>query len=150
TYYVSTTENQILSLPSDIVSGYSSRVINAGEVRNNGVEVVVTGTPIRNTNFEWDITANWSTNHNEIISLNDNLERQTLATVYQGSLIATVGGSTTDLYGTKYVRDDQGNQVFENGVPVRTTTTEYLGNVAPDWRAGLTNTIRYKDFRFSA
>lgn len=150
TYYVSTTENQILSLPNDIVSGYSSRVINAGEVRNNGVEVVVTGTPIRNTNFEWDITANWSTNHNEIISLNDNLERQTLATVYQGSLIATVGGSTTDLYGTKYVRDDQGNQVFENGVPVRTTTTEYLGNVAPDWRAGLTNTIRYKDFRFSA
>lgn len=149
TYYMSTTENQILSLPSDIVSGYSSRVINAGEVRNRGVELVINGTPIKRANFDWNITANWALNRNRILTLNDNLERQTLATVWQGHLIATKDGRTSDLYGTKFVRDDVGNMVFENGIPVRTTTQEYLGNTAPDWRAGLTNTFRYKDFRFS-
>lgn len=149
TYYMSTTENQILSLPNDIVSGYSSRVINAGEVRNRGVELVLNGTPIKRADFDWVVSANWALNHNEILTLNDNLERQTLAQVWQGYLIATKGGRTSDLYGTKFVRDEAGNQVFENGIPVRTTTQEYLGNTAPDWRAGLTNTFRYKDFRFS-
>src|SRR5690606_16457496 len=121
TYYMSGTENQILSLPNDIVTGYSSRVINAGEVRNRGVEVVLTGTPVKNTDFNWDINVNWSMNRNKIMALNDNLERQTLASVWQASLIATVGGRTTDLWGPKFLRDDQGNQVFENGIPVRTS-----------------------------
>jgi TonB-linked SusC/RagA family outer membrane protein len=150
TFYASSTKNQILSLPNDIVSGYSSRVINAGEVRNKGVEIVATGTPIKSSDFEWDVTVNWSHNHNEIIELNDNLERQTLAQVWQGHLIGTVGGSTTDLWGTKFVRDDQGNMVFNNGVPTWSSSPEYIGNTAPNWRAGLTNTFRYKNFRFSA
>lgn len=137
-------------MPNDIVSGYSSRVINAGEVRNKGVEIVATGTPIKSADFEWDVTVNWSHNHNEIIELNDNLERQTLAQVWQGHLIGTVGGSTTDLWGTKFVRDDQGNMVFNNGVPTWSSSPEYIGNTAPNWRAGLTNTFRYKNFRFSA
>src|SRR5690606_5877944 len=47
TYYRSSTENQILALPNDIVSGYSSRVINAGEVQNRGVELLLNGTPIK-------------------------------------------------------------------------------------------------------
>lgn len=149
TYYMSGTENQILSLPNDIVTGYSSRVINAGEVRNRGVEVVLTGTPVKNTDFNWDINVNWSMNRNKIMALNDNLERQTLASVWQASLIATVGGRTTDLWGPKFLRDDQGNQVFENGIPVRTSTSEYIGNIAPDWKAGVTNTFRYRNFRLS-
>jgi TonB-linked SusC/RagA family outer membrane protein len=149
TYYKSSTENQILSLPNDIVSGYSSRVINAGEVQNKGVELVLTGKPIQQDDFDWDVIVNWSMNRNKIIELNDNLEKQTLSTVWQASLIGTVGGRTTDLWGPKFQRDDEGNQVFANGVPVRTSTSEYIGNIAPDWKAGLTNTLRFKDFRFS-
>lgn len=149
TYYMSSTENQILSLPNDIVSGYSSRVINAGEVQNRGVELIFNGSPIKSKNFEWNMIANWAMNRNEIIALNDNIERQTLANVWQAYLIGTVGGTTTDLYGTKFVRDDAGNMVFNNGVPVKTTTQEYIGNTAPKWKAGLTNNFRYKDFKLS-
>ncbi|MFD1770481.1 SusC/RagA family TonB-linked outer membrane protein [Sphingobacterium suaedae] len=149
TYYQSSTQNQILALPNDIVSGYSSRVINAGEVQNRGVELVLTGTPIKHTDFDWNVHVIWSMNRNKIIELNDNLERQTLAQVWQAYLMGTVGGRTSDLWGTKFVRDDAGNMVFNNGIPVRTTTQEYIGNTAPDFKAGLTNTLRYKDFRFS-
>lgn len=149
TYYMMSTENQILSLPNDIVSGYGSRVINAGEVQNRGVELVLNSTPIQREQLEWNIVANWAMNRNEIIELNDNLERQTLATVWQAHLIGTVGGTTTDLYGTRFVRDDAGNMVYNNGVPVRTTTQEYIGNTAPKWKAGLTNNLRYRDFKLS-
>ncbi len=149
TYYMSSTENQILSLPNDIVTGYSSRIINAGEVQNKGVELVLNAKPIVKPDFDWNVMLNWSTNENEIMELNDNLEKQTLSTVWQASLIGTVGGRTTDLWGPKFLRDDAGNQVFENGIPVRTSTSEYIGNIAPDWKAGLTNTLRYKDFRLS-
>lgn len=149
TYYMSSTENQILSLPNDIVTGYSSRIINAGEVQNKGVELVLNAKPILTPDFDWNVMVNWSTNENEIMELNDNLEKQTLSSVWQASLIGTVGGRTTDLWGPKFLRDDAGNQVFENGIPVRTSTAEYIGNIAPDWKAGLTNTFRYKDFRLS-
>lgn len=149
TYYNSITKNQILALPSDIVGGYGNRVINAGEVKNKGWELIMTATPIKNKNFDWKVTANWSTNDNTIMSLTDNLERQTLTQVWQAYVIATVGGSTTDLWGTKFARDPNGNMVYKNGVPVRGTTPEYIGNTAPDWKGGLTNTFLYKNFRLS-
>jgi len=149
TLYSSNTRNQILTLPSDVVSGYSSRVINSGEIANKGIELVLRGHPITNADFDWEVVANWSTNHNEVLSLTDNLEQQTLNTVWQGHLIATVGGTTTDLWGTKFIRDPQGNIVYQNGVPTWTTTPEYIGNTSPDWKAGLTNNFNYKNFRLS-
>ncbi len=147
TYYSSNTENQILALPADIVAGYSSRVINAGEVRNRGVELVITGTPMKTPDWEWTIIGNWSANDNEILSLTDNLEQQTLTQVWQAYLIAKVGGSTSDLWGAKFVRDPDGNVVYANGVPTRGSVPEYIGNTAPHWKAGLSNTIRYRDLR---
>ncbi|MEZ4969267.1 MAG: SusC/RagA family TonB-linked outer membrane protein [Flavobacteriaceae bacterium] len=149
TLYTANTDNQILVLPNDIVSGYSNRVINAGLVKNRGVEIVLNGTPIRTNDFEWKLTGNWSTNDNEIMELTDNMEQQTLTTVWQSSLIATVGGSTSDVWGTKFVRDPEGNKVYKNGVPVRTSSKEYIGNTAPDWKAGLTNTLTYNNLRLS-
>lgn len=149
TYYNSVTKNQILALPSDIVAGYSSRVINAGEVQNRGWELIVNTTPIKHEDFNWQVIANWSTNDNKILSLTDNLEQQTLATVWQAYLIGTVGGSTTDLWGTKFLRDPNGNVVYNKGVPMKGTTPEYIGNTAPDWKYGLTNTFLYKNMRLS-
>jgi len=149
TYYSSSTENQILALPADIVAGYSNRVINAGEVRNKGVELVVTGTPIKSPDWEWTVIGNWATNDNKIMALTDNLEQQTLTTVWQGHLIATVGGSTSDLWGTKFVRDPDGNIVFANGVATRGSVPEYIGNTAPEWKAGLSSTLKYKNIRLS-
>ena len=145
TYYATSTKNQILTLPTDISTGYSSRVINAGEVQNKGVEIVLNATPIRSKNFEWQVTANWSTNRNEIVKLVDDLEQQTLSKVWIGYLIATPGGSTTDIWGTKFIRDTEGNIVYSNGVPMRTSAPEYIAKAAPKWKAGLVNTFKYKN-----
>ena len=149
TFYSAITKNQILSLPSDIVTGFSQKTINAGNVRNDGVEIVVTGTPAVSNDLRWDVTLNWSTNRNRIQSLTTNLVKQTLTSIWLASFVATKGGSTNDLWGKRFKRDPQGSIIYENGAPQYDDTTSFYGNVSPDWVAGVTNTIRYKNFHLS-
>lgn len=149
TFYSSDTRNQILTLPMDITTGFSSQVVNAGKVRNQGIELVLTGTPVRTENFEWNISGNWNMNDNEVLELRDGLEQQILASVVNGRLIATVGGSTTDLWGRKFVRNPEGQIIYSNGVPVLGNNFEYIGDASPDWKAGLSNSFSYKNLRFS-
>ena len=75
TLYNSTAKNQILSAPVSPTSGFSSQVINAGQVDNEGVEIILNGTPIRTDNFSWDVTANYGKNTSKIIALNGDIER---------------------------------------------------------------------------
>jgi len=117
-------------------------------VRNKGVELVLHGTPIKQGDFTWNVSANWSKNKNEVLELKDNLEEQVLATVVNGRLIAKVGGTTTALYGRKFVRSPEGQVVYSNGVPVLGADPEYIGDVAPKWKAGLVNTFKYKNWSF--
>ena len=67
-----------------------------------------------------------------------------------GEIGKTQTGTTSDLWGPKMVRDPEGNVVYANGVPTYTSTNEYIGRTTPDWKAGITNTVRYKNFRFTA
>ncbi|MBC7417433.1 MAG: SusC/RagA family TonB-linked outer membrane protein, partial [Pedobacter sp.] len=106
TYYNAFTQNQILSLPVSISTGYAQQVTNGGAVRSKGVELILTGTPLFSKNFRWDISANFSTNTTKVESLPGGAKQLTLAysriydspnqTVYY---IATEGGKIGDLWG---------------------------------------------------
>lgn len=148
TVYTSKTKNQILTLPMDITEGYSSQVINAGSVQNKGIELVLNGSPIKNDQFEWNVSANWAANKNEVLKLKDNLEQQVLGSVVNGRLIAKVGGTTTALYGRKFERSPDNQIIYSNGVPVLGSEFEHIGDVAPKWKAGLVNSFKYGDFTF--
>src|SRR5690606_9954097 len=65
-YYHNTTVNQVLEVPVDITSGYSYAFINGGKIRNNGVEIMLTGRPIRG-DFSWTPTITWAKNNNKIL-----------------------------------------------------------------------------------
>ena len=67
TYYKSVAKNQILSAVVSSTSGYNSQTINAGQVDNNGIEIMLSGTPVVKGGFTWDIMLNWSKNNSEII-----------------------------------------------------------------------------------
>jgi TonB-linked SusC/RagA family outer membrane protein len=55
TYYRSNTENQLIALAVPNATLFSSQYINAGLIRNSGVEVMLSGAPIRNQSFSWDM-----------------------------------------------------------------------------------------------
>lgn len=153
TLYQNTTENQILAIQLDPTTGYNSAIINAGKVQNKGVELSLTGSPIETQNLKWNTTITWSKNDNEILELSEGFgseESYILAEGGNAYIIAKKGGSTGDMYGYGFVRNDAGEIIYEDGLPIRPDDISYRGNVYADWRGGFLNEVTYKNFRFSA
>lgn len=153
--YKSNTKNQILRPLVDRSSGVSTAVINAGEVRNRGIEIAAGGSPFRNAaGFSWDINSTFTANRNKIVSLTESLPQFALQNGpgSRGTIFATVGGSLGDLYGRGYVRSPDGQIVYDGttGLPRLTTDVKYLGNTIPKFRTSLNNTFSYKSLRASA
>ncbi|QBO57982.1 SusC/RagA family TonB-linked outer membrane protein [Chryseobacterium salivictor] len=153
-YYKTKTINQILTLPISSGSGLSSASINAGRIDNWGYEVQLGFVPVKNANFTWNIDANWSQNRNEVVELlhNDVTDvSNVLLASYQGgvSLNAREGEAWGTLVGSDYV--------YLNGEKVINASTGYylrqgnqiIGNVTPDWLAGVRNSMNYKGVSLS-
>ncbi|WP_419868467.1 SusC/RagA family TonB-linked outer membrane protein [Chryseobacterium sp. CT-SW4] len=150
TLYQNMSENQIIPVSLPYESGYSSRIINAGKIRNRGVELSADWSPVRNKNFTWKVGANWSTNENRVMTVPegfDGIISNVGGVVYYK---AVMGGSLGDLYGFKLLRNEAGQVIYdENGLPARPAEIEKVGNAFPKWRAGLQNDFRIKNFTIS-
>ncbi|MEH0157968.1 SusC/RagA family TonB-linked outer membrane protein [Limibacter armeniacum] len=152
TFYQTITNNQILDVPVDPTTGYSRAVMNGGEIRNRGIELVLNGTPVQTENFRWNTTVTWSKNYNKVLSLPEELtDEQIIGSGGNATLIAKVGGTTGDIYGYGFVRSPEGEIVYdaESGLPVRPDEIQYIGNAYADWKGGWNNEFKYKNFRFS-
>lgn len=151
TLYRGTTKNQVLEVPIDPTTGYSRAVINSGEVRNQGIELVVNGKPVQHKNFTWSTSITWSKNYNKVLSLADELVNgQDIGTGGNATIRATVGGTTGDIYGFGFKRAPDGQIIYNaNGLPARPQAIQYIGNAYADWKGGILNEFSYKNIRFS-
>jgi len=154
TYYNSLTTNQITSLPIAISSGYKQQVINGGKVRSQGLEVVALIVPVRNENFRWNSTFNFSTNKSIVESLPQEEGRLTLgfSKIYD-SANQTVwfqvdkGGRIGDIYGTGYQRNENGDfLITNNGRYIANNELQKIGNYNPDFMLGWNNDFNYKNW----
>ena len=152
-YYNKDAKNQILKMNTPSSTGYAYKYVNAGNVRNSGVEIMLTGTPVKTKDFSWDVAFNFSKNKNKIMELADGIEQQVLSDPSYASMVDIVakeGGSYGDIYGKPYKRSDKGEILLtKDGLPEASGDKVKLGNNNPDWMGGLTNTFRYKDFDLS-
>lgn len=155
TLYQNTTVDEILGVSTPVESGYTTRIINAGEIRNRGIEMSLNAIPVKSKNFSWNVSANWSMNRNKVISLPEEYTGDnyyTISTV-AGVLYynAVVGGSLGDLYGFKLVRNADGQVVYDatTGLPSRPDRVEKVGNAFPKWRAGFQNDFKIKNWQIS-
>ncbi len=151
TYYKTNTRDQILPVDISHTTGYSQRVLNAGEVQNQGFEVVLGLDILRNPNgLTWTTQTNWSTNTSEVISLTEGLETIVLGTSRGLTVEARIG----EPYGTMMAqvsrKDSQGRvMIDDNGRVIPTSTKQVIGNFQPDWMAGLRNTFSYQGVNLS-
>lgn len=152
TYYNAKTYNQIFAVPVSTATGYNSKFLNAGNIRNKGIELSVYGTPVQTRNFSWTINLNWSRNRNKVEELTPGIDNIVLGTFQGGvSLNATLG----EPYGTIRGQDF----TYVNGQPVISQTTGYpvrsassnlvIGNANPDWIGGINNSLKYKNVSLS-
>ncbi len=148
TYYNAATNEQILAVGSSRTIGYSSRILNAGTIENNGVEVMLNVTPIKTTDFSWDLTLNWSKNNSTVRDLPDGVDVIPLGRYWSLDLEAREGQP----YGTFRGRTalyHEGQLVLDGGLPSSAPSDEVLGTIQPDWLGGIRNSISYKNLDLS-
>jgi TonB-linked SusC/RagA family outer membrane protein len=140
TYYQTKDYNNIVSIPVSISSAYNSQLQNGNAYQRKGLELVLSGSPIRNKNFRWDITANLSKYRRYLKEIYGNAETLNLL---------RVGDRTDKLFTTVYQTDPQGNVVYgSNGFPLNDTFQRFVGNQDPDLVYGLENSFSYHNLTF--
>ena len=151
TYYKTNSKNQILRLPLPLSSLFQTRTVNAGNIQNTGIEIIFNVTPVRDKNFQWDLSINFARNRNKIISLVDNLDSTLISTNRVADLYAKEGDQLGNLYVRAFERNAAGNLVIgTNGLPrILAGRPLNVGNYNPDWTSGINNTFRYKSFNLS-
>lgn len=157
-WYKSNATRQLINLPMDPMSGYSSKKINAGDIQNTGIELEVNGVvlPGRNNGLRWDVQFNYSFNRNTIEALADNVEQYQIGGFDDLRILAEVGGNYGEIYGTSFRRViDEASPYFgqllldANGLPQWNTERVKLGNQQPTALMGITNTISFKGLSLS-
>ncbi|WP_036150973.1 SusC/RagA family TonB-linked outer membrane protein [Maribacter forsetii] len=153
-YYNALTKDQIISLPIGISSGYTQQVVNGGEVRSKGVEIILGISPVISQDFKWNSTLNFSTNRSTVESLPQDEGRLTLAysRIYNSQnqtvfLQAEEGGRVGDLYGTGYLKNENGDFILtDEGRYIPDNELQKLGNYNPDFMLGFNNQFNYKNW----
>jgi TonB-linked SusC/RagA family outer membrane protein len=148
TYYDKYTKNQIYLVPVSPTSGYSIKLINAGKMANNGLEGLLTVTPVQLQNgFTWTSTINYSQNKNRVVELAAGVSRIVLGNGLFGDarLEATKGKPYGAIWGGGYLRDEQGRIQIEDGLPILADTFVYLGSTQPKWTGGFSNQFSFKN-----
>lgn len=162
TYYRSDNKNQILGISLPNSSGYSSKLINAGLVRSQGVELMLGVTPTApSSELQWDLNVNFSRNRTIIEKLTPGMDHYVLWTQGKGGSWTYVGEKIGDLYDRQLVTvTDKSSPYY--GYPILDedgswqdygggqTDAVKIGNFNSKFTMGLQTTLTYKAFTLTA
>ncbi|NDV83042.1 SusC/RagA family TonB-linked outer membrane protein [Bacteroides sp. 51] len=154
TYYTQTSKNQIMSMASSWASGYTYRLINAGEIENKGIEIALNTRLIQTKDFSWDLNLNFSKNSNKVKKLVDDMDMFELekASWLDVQVAAKVGENFGSIVGPDFKRNANGDILIDaqTGLPEYDKSNHVLGNASWDWTGGATTTLTYKNLSLSA
>ena len=153
TWYKSNTYNQLVRITTSPSSGYSTGWINAGNIQNKGIEVMLYANPVETTNFSWDFSVNFARNKNKVIELTESLDRYEISSpnLSIGETWLIEGRPYGEIYTVGFERNDDGKIIVDaTGKPKKMQDADlYLGNFNYDWTSGMTNTMYYKNWTMS-
>jgi TonB-linked SusC/RagA family outer membrane protein len=154
TYYAQKSKDQIMGMASDWTTGYTYRLINAGEIDNRGVEITLNTRPVQVKNFSWDLNLNFSKNSNKVVELVDDMDLFELekATWLGVEIAAKKGENFGSIVGPDFKRNEAGQVLIDpnTGLPMYDKSNHVLGNASWDWTGGATTTLTYKNLVLTA
>lgn len=152
TLYNRVTENDAVRASVSSSSGYSDVLLNVGRVENKGIEVLLTGTPVKTSNLKWDVSYNFAYNDNKVIKIADGLTNLSMdeSRTRNAYIYHFEGQAFGMIAGYRAKKDANGNTVYnkDTGLPIQGEFTS-LGRGVPPVTMGLTNTFSYKNFNLS-
>lgn len=169
--YKTNTTNQLLTLPMPQESGVDSQQINAGNLQNKGIEIIVNAVPLKSNDFKWDTSLTFAKNQDKIIELAPGVEEYVLQWAMGRDVksIAIPGQEygliqTNYAFATYQALDANGNKIDDprNGMRVLKPNGTYLrsnsyqnqgyvtvGKLTPDFLTSFRNTFKYKNVALS-
>lgn len=159
-YYLRNTKNLLMDSPVSMTTGFNSYLMNVGQLRNQGVELEINSTNIKNKNFEWKTTFNLSHNTNKVVNLDGDQTE-----IISGTQIHKIGHSYRTFYMIEFagINPENGNPQFytndllEDGTYSKEITENATKaksimldkHAEPNITGGLYNSFRYKWFDLS-
>jgi TonB-linked SusC/RagA family outer membrane protein len=149
TWYKKNTFNQIFQPPISATSGFTSTVINAGNVQNQGWEVALKLTPLNIENgLRWDVQVNYTRNRSKIVSTGAGIDNFFIGNDRNVTVAASPDRPFGDFRGRGFQRDPEGRIIVDaQGLPLIATQDVVIGNYLPLWQGGLNNIVTWKGFR---
>ena len=156
--YRKDTKNDIIDANELPQSGYSYRKINAGLVRNQGIEIILGGTPVQTRDFTWNLSANFAKNNNTLLELTDDQDEYTIywTRFYYAWYNKAIKGSPIGVItsAARWKKTEDGTPVLQKGNatwgdvrPVYDLNREeVVGNVQPKFTGGFSQDFRYKNW----
>ena len=154
TYYNQISKNQIMGMASSWTTGYPYRLINAGEIQNEGIEIALNTRPIQIGDWSWDLNLNFSRNRNKVRKLVDGMDMFELekASWLDVQIAAMVGENFGSIVGPDFQRNDNGDILIDpaTGLPMYDKSNHVLGNASWDWTGGICTTLTWRNLSLNA
>lgn len=151
TYYEQYSYDIIFAVPVSGSSGITNQFQNAGSLSSKGFEFLLSGSPIKNRNFRWDVSLNYSRIRPVVGELAEGVEQITLGGFVTPSTRLIAGQPYGVFWGSYFERHENGKLlVNQDGRPILAQDNKIIGDPNPDWFGGITNTFTYKGFSLSA
>lgn len=149
TLYNRTTTNDIVNASVPLSSGYTGVALNVGKIRNKGIEMLLSGTPVAGE-LGWDVSYNMAYNDNKVLKIADGLTSLFLpgatTRTQNGGIYHFAGMPFGMIAGNRARTDAKGQTVYNSatGVPLQGPLTA-LGRGVPPLTMGLNNSFTYKN-----
>lgn len=133
-------------VPLAPATGYTSTTLNAANMTNKGWEVLLNASPVKTKNFTWDLTFNYTRIRNKVTKING-----ATPSLSNGQTWAFVGMPYGVFYNYGYQRDSATNQILidDAGLPKISSGNIVIGNLQPDFLAGIQSNFSYKNWSVS-
>jgi len=150
TYYNTNTKNQFINISAPAGSGFTRYLVNAGDVKNSGIEALLSYDILNTSNLNWTSSFNFTTNNNEILELHPEFDDNpdgpapffiTNEAVNSYGMVVQKGGSFGDIWGETFLRDEQGRIVLDDDGKPTKDGLGFVGNPNPDFTLGWNNNI---------
>jgi len=151
TYFIQNSKDQIFPVPMAATTGYTARLINAGELETRGQELTVGVTPVKTSAFTWMLAGNYTTYQNKVKALAEGVDNIFLGGFTTPNVRAQADQVYPIIFGTRFARTESGDIIVnEKGYPTVAAEADPIGNVQPKYEVGITNTFTFKGLSLTA
>lgn len=157
TYYRENTKDQIMSIDVSELSGVRSKLVNAGNIQNSGIEIALKTIPFQNKDWQWGVDMTFTRNRSKIVSLHPDvadyiaLRGQPNNYDYRIGSVAKVGGEYGVLMTDALPKRNENGDILLNwsetnraAYAQRDGTVKEFGSSNPDFLSSLSTSLTWK------